>query len=75
MLPKKELWGQFEHGLMTGSEDIYTSIQNYLHHKDKLEAEEPDGPTKKDVENFRRVMNFEARKRKREKELAAMVKP
>ncbi len=38
VLPKRELWGQYEPGKMNYNETIWTSIQNFLHRRGEMEA-------------------------------------
>lgn len=68
MLPNELLWSQYAPGKMTYNEEIWTSIQNFKHAKHKLSAPDKDGPTKRDEEEFRRVIAEAAKKRKMERE-------
>lgn len=42
IIPSRELWKQYEKDLMTENETISNSIYMFKHHKDKLEAKDPD---------------------------------
>jgi hypothetical protein len=42
MIPARELWGQFDKGLLTENKIVSESIYNFQHHREKLEAKEPD---------------------------------
>ncbi len=64
ILPKQELWDNFEPGKMMENEDIWTSILNYRFNRKRLEAPEPDGPTKGQEEEFRRIVGHEAQVKK-----------
>lgn len=68
LLPPRELWAQYEPGKMTHNEDIWTSIQNFIHHRDALNAPDPEAPNEKQIEYFRRICGEAAHKRKEEKE-------
>ena len=68
LLPPRELWPQYEPGKMTYNEETWTSIQNFTKARYKLSAPDKDGPTKKDEEDFRRIIASEYLKRKMEKE-------
>jgi hypothetical protein len=41
MLPPKEMWKQYKKGNVTENENVIWSIDQYLHQRDKLEADEP----------------------------------
>lgn len=73
MLPKRELWEQYGPGKMFFNENIWVSIQNYLHDKERLNAPDKNGPTDKDVEDWRRIFGHEAQKRKRMKDKSKLV--
>lgn len=49
MIPKKELWGQYEKGKVTESNETYISIQNYIHHKEELDAPGPDDQSEYEI--------------------------
>lgn len=68
MIPPQELWEQYSPGKMTHNEEIWTSIQNFKNCRHKLSLPDEEGPTKRDEEDFRRIMHCEARKKKMEKE-------
>lgn len=68
LLPPRELWTQYEPGKMTHNEDIWTSIQNFIHHRDALNAIDADAPNEKQIEYFRRIYGETAQERKAEKE-------
>lgn len=70
MLPKAELWSQYAPGQMCFNENIWVSIQNYKDNRIELDRPDPDGPTEKDVQDFRRAYGHEAQKRKKMKERA-----
>ena len=42
LLPPQELWGQYEKGNVTESQDIKISIDNFRRHRRELEAPHPD---------------------------------
>jgi hypothetical protein len=42
LLPPREIWSQYEKGKVTESEDVITSIKNFVNHKDLLEAPHND---------------------------------
>jgi hypothetical protein len=67
LLPKPELWKQMAPGMISHHPDVWTSIQNYLKYRKKLEENDIDGPSEKDVENFRRIYGEEAHRRINEK--------
>jgi len=73
LLPKRELWDQFKPGQMCFNENIWVSIQNFLHHKERLSAPDEGGPTERDVEHFRKVISEEAHKNKVKKNQAKEI--
>ena len=68
MLPRREYWDQYNPGQMCYNENIWISIQNYRNHLRKLNSPDANGPTKQDVEHFRKVMGEEAHKKRRKSE-------
>jgi len=42
MLPARELWEQFQKDKLTENKTVIESIDNFLNHRDKLEAKEAD---------------------------------
>ena len=68
MIPPREMWEQYAPGKMTHNQEIWTSIENFKKAKRKLSSPDKEGPTKKDEENFRKVIAEVARKRRMEKE-------
>jgi hypothetical protein len=42
MIPAKELWGQYQKGLLTENKTVTESIYNFINHREKLEAKEED---------------------------------
>lgn len=68
MLPKRELWEQYKPGNLCHNENIWVSIQNFLHCPDVLNAPDKNGPTESDIKHFRMTMGFEAQFRKKQKD-------
>jgi transcription antitermination factor NusG len=68
MIPPREIWNEYAPDKMTYNEEVWTSIQNFNHCRKVLSSPDEDGPTRRDEEDFRRIIAFEAKKRKREKE-------
>ncbi len=73
MLPKRELWEQYAPGQMFHNENIWTSIQNFLHHRGDLDAPDKDGPTEKQQEEWFKIIGYEAQKKKKMKKEARQV--
>lgn len=42
LLPPRELWPQYEKGKVTESEDVMTSIRNFVNHREELEKPHKD---------------------------------
>lgn len=60
MIPKRELWEQFGHGKMTGNRLIAESIDNFLHHKKKLEAKEEDDLSDEEIDLIYKDISLDA---------------
>lgn len=56
MLPKRELWKQYEPGQLCFNENIWVSIQNYLFDKKAMNAPDADTPKEYEIEHFRKVI-------------------
>ena len=50
LLPPVEMWGQYKKGNVTENEIVVWSIDQYRHHKPRLEAPEPDDLPDKQIE-------------------------
>ena len=59
LLPKRELWEQFEPGKMTYNEDVWNSIQNYKHARAELEMPDSD-ITLEEINEFKRIIRMTA---------------
>jgi len=70
MLPKRELWEQYAPGQMFHNENIWTSIQNFLHDRAALDAPDKDGPTEKQQEEWFKIIGHEAHRKKKMKKEA-----
>jgi hypothetical protein len=55
ILPKKELWDQYEPGKMTHNEVIWTSIQNYKHARAEMEYDDNNLSLEK-INEFKRII-------------------
>lgn len=42
MIPARELWKQYEHGLLTENQTVCESIHEFLYHRERMEAKESD---------------------------------
>lgn len=42
LLPPKEMWGQYILDNVTGSQEVLWSIDQYVNHRNKLEADDPE---------------------------------
>lgn len=49
IIPKREMWEQFEKGKLTANETIFNSIQDFLLHREELEAPLPGDPTEEEA--------------------------
>lgn len=67
ILPPREIWDCFKSGQMTANESILTSINNYEHAKDKLEAPEPGDMDIDQRDDFRMKIKHVAIERQKQK--------
>ena len=65
MLPKIELWSQYEPGKMFHNENIWVSIQNFKHNRERLNAPDSHGPTDDQQKRWFKIMGHEAHEKKR----------
>lgn len=42
IIPARELWKEYEKGKVTENQLVYESIDNFVHHREKLDAKEKD---------------------------------
>lgn len=56
ILPKYELWGQFEPGKMTYNQDIWNSILNFKYRREELESPEPGDMDIDQRDEFREII-------------------
>lgn len=64
MIPAKELWKQYESGLLLENETVVVSIYNFRNHRDRLEAKEPDDLTDSQIDAIYRTLSMDAQVKK-----------
>lgn len=57
MIPAPELWAQYEKGKVTENSVVTQSIEDYKHHRSKLEAKEPDDLTEEQIDAIYRQIS------------------
>lgn len=62
MIPKRELWSNFEKGKLTENETIYNSVQAFLYDRERLEAPDSDDPSDQEVDSIYRSLAIEAKR-------------
>ena len=64
MIPKKELWGQYDKGKVTESNETYISIQNFIHHRNELDAPEIDDLSDAEIYKIYEEISMDAKQKK-----------
>lgn len=64
MIPAKEMWGQFEKGLMMQNKTIYDSIQAFKKDPNSLEAPESDDLTDEQIDGIYKNLALSAKAKK-----------
>ena len=64
IIPKPELWGQYGKGKITENETVSISIDNFLNHRNELEAPEDDDLSDGEIDAIYREMAQTARHNK-----------
>ena len=64
MKPKKELWSQYDKGKVTESNETYISIQNFIHHRDELNAPESDDLSDAEINKIYEEISMDAKQKK-----------
>lgn len=72
MIPARELWGQYQHGLITQNKTVVESIDNFIYRRGLLEAKEDDDLSDEAIDEIYEEISFYARHRQlvNEKEAA-----
>lgn len=61
MIPARELWGQYDKGKVTEDNDTYVSIQNFLHHRNLLDAAEDDDLNDEQIDQIYKDLSVQAK--------------
>lgn len=64
IIPTRELWGQYEKGKVTSNEMIHNSIQEFQHHRKRLEQNEEDDFDDEKINQIYKELACEARRKK-----------
>lgn len=64
IIPKRELWGQYQKGNLTENETVTKSIYNFINHREKLEAIEDDDPTDDEINSIYTQLREDAKRSK-----------
>lgn len=64
IIPKRELWPQYQKGNLAENETVITSIYNFVNHRKKLEAPDEDDATDAEANAIYRQIAFEAKRNK-----------
>lgn len=64
MIPKKELWPQYQKGKMTQNETVCNSIRDFLYNREKLEQADKDDPSDEEVSAIYVALSQDAKRNK-----------
>jgi len=64
MIPAKELWGQYQKGLMLENQTVTESIYDFQNHRERLEAKEDDDLSDIEIDAIYRSMASSAKSKK-----------
>jgi hypothetical protein len=62
MIPAREMWGQYQKGLLTESKMIAESIHDFQNDRHKIETPEPDDLSDAEIDNIYQLLSLEARR-------------
>jgi hypothetical protein len=65
MIPARELWASFQKDKLTENKTVLESIDNFLHHRKKLEAKEDDDLSDDKIEAIYRNISISATAKKK----------
>jgi len=63
MIPAKELWDQYHKGLVTENRTVVESIDNFMYHREKLEAKEEDDLSDEKIDYIYKQISLSAKPR------------
>ncbi len=69
IIPKRELWPQYEKGKLTANDLIYNSIQDFLHRREEMEAPLAGEPTEEEAWSIYNAISGNAKREKMMKSL------
>lgn len=72
IIPKRELWRQFDKGKMTQSEIVYNSIQSFINCREQLEKPEDDDPSDEQMNMIYKEVSQKAKYEKHMQKLYAI---
>lgn len=64
IIPKRELWGQYQKGQLMENETVITSIYNFLNHRQRLDAPDEDDATDEEADAIYKQLAAEAKRNK-----------
>lgn len=64
IIPKRELWAQYQRGKLTESETIHKSIDAFLYDRARLEAPDESDPGDEEVDGIYQQLAIEAKRNK-----------
>lgn len=69
MIPKRELWEQYQKGSLTENETVVTSIYNFTHHRQRLQESDDSDPSDAEIDAIYRDLAIEGKRNKLMKKL------
>ncbi len=64
IIPKRELWAQYQKGNLTENETVVTSINNFINNRQKLEAVDPEDPSDDEINSIYTNLREDAKRNK-----------
>ncbi len=64
IIPKRELWKQYQKGNLTENETVITSIYNFINHRQKLEAPDHSDPSDEEINGIYTQLACEGKRNK-----------
>ncbi len=64
IIPKRELWQQFEKGKITENETVFNSIHSFIHNREALEMSDQEDPSDQEINAIYTELRAEAKRKK-----------
>ncbi len=64
IIPKRELWEQYQKGNLAENETVINSIYNFINHREKLQAPDDNDPSDEEIDAIYTQLAYEAKRNK-----------